>query len=230
MTEERGHERKHEALVATLADAHGLELDAAAVRGLAGYTALLLQHAQRTNLVGTLDPERLLDEVVLDAVHLAPLLPPGPGHLLDVGSGAGLPGIPVLLAREDWRATLLEPRRRRVDFLRIARRTLGLSARLEIVEDRLDEAVEADRIDLPVDAAAAKAVFPPEEWCRRAAPLIRPGGHLALFLQDAAEAEPLIEKGPWKRGPVSTWMLRRGDTRSVVLLVRQPAAPTPETR
>lgn len=228
MTEDQGHEREHEALVASLADAHGLALTDAAIQGLARYTALLLRHGRRTNLVGTLDPERLLDEVILDAVHLAPLLPPGPGHLLDVGSGAGLPGLPVLIVREDWQATLVEPRKRRVDFLRIARRELNLSERARIVEGRLESAIANGSIDLPVDAAAAKAVFAPEAWCSLAESVVRPGGHVAIFLQDAAEAEHLATGGPWTMGPVSTWMLRRGDSRSVALLVRDPTPPRPE--
>ncbi|TVQ99018.1 MAG: hypothetical protein EA398_12640 [Deltaproteobacteria bacterium] len=187
------------------------------------YTALLLDVGARTNLVGTLDPERLLDEIVLDSVHLAEVLPEPPGVLLDVGSGAGLPGLPVLLARPDWRAVLLEPRRRRVDFLRHAVDSLGLRERAQVVEARLDDALAADLLDVPFDAVAAKAVFPPPQWAERARDLVRTGGRAAFFLQ-GGEADPLPDLGDradhWAQGPLRAWRLRDGAQRRIVTLER----------
>lgn len=209
-----------------MAERHGLALEDGAVDAIARYVRLLLDVGARTNLVGTRDPARLLDEVVLDAAQLAPLLPGGPGRLIDVGSGAGLPGIPVLLLRPDWSGVLLEPRRRRAAFLRHAVRSLGLADRATVVEARLEDAVETGLVVPPFAVAAAKAVFAPGLWTERAAGLVAPGGHVAVYVNGHAEGLPDgVDPGTWCTGPTARWSCLDGSPRQLLLLERLPGSP-----
>jgi 16S rRNA (guanine527-N7)-methyltransferase len=169
-----------------VASARGLTLSPELRTSLVHYAELLALHGQRANLVGTGDITRLADELVLDAMELVALLPAASGlRALDVGSGAGLPGIPLALARRDWNWTLVEPRSKRYQFLLHARRTLGLT-NVEVRECRLEDLGDA-RWDLVV----SKAVFEPREWVERGTALLTPSGHVGLYLNGTpAEALP----------------------------------------
>jgi len=108
---------------------------------LARYAELLERWSRRHNLVRYRSRRELVERHLLDSLAAAPFLAEN-GRLLDVGSGAGLPGVPLLAARPAWAGVLLEPRLKRWAFLRLVVRELGLS-------------VEVDRAryqDLPGDA------------------------------------------------------------------------------
>jgi 16S rRNA (guanine527-N7)-methyltransferase len=102
--------------------ATGAELDR-----LERYAALLEQWSARHNLVSWKSRRELVQRHLLDALAARDRLV-GDGALLDVGSGAGLPGVPLLAASPRWRGVLLEPRLKRWSFLRHVVRELGLSA------------------------------------------------------------------------------------------------------
>ncbi len=126
--------------------AGGLVLDR-----LIRYAELLERWSGRHNLVHFSSREELVKRHLLDALAAAPLLE-GSGRLLDVGSGAGLPGVPLLAARPAWRGVLLEPRQKRWAFLRTVVRELGLSA--EVVRSRYQELSEG----LPFDRVTVRAL------------------------------------------------------------------------
>jgi 16S rRNA (guanine527-N7)-methyltransferase len=122
------------------------ELLAAHARGAARdrlirYAELVERWSERHNLVRFASREELVERHILDALAAAPLLK-GAGVLLDVGSGAGLPGVPLLAVRPRWRGVLLEPRQKRWAFLRTVIRELELSA--EVVRSRYQD-FEPDR-------------------------------------------------------------------------------------
>ena len=141
----------------------------AAVARLARYAELVERWSARHNLVSFANRRELVDRHIVDALAGAPALT-GAGRLLDVGSGAGLPGVPLLVARPGWRGTLLEPRQKRWAFLKVVIRELGLDA--EAVCSRYGD----------VDAEA--------RWDRITARAV--GGHTALL--DWAR-EHLTERG-----------------------------------
>ena len=99
---------------------------------LVRYAELLERWSRRHNLVSWRDREELVRRHLLDALAARELLV-GSGQLLDIGSGAGLPGVPLLLSRPAWRGVLLEPRQKRWAFLRLVVRELGLDATVERV-------------------------------------------------------------------------------------------------
>ncbi len=111
------------ALLEERAPAFGLRLPSRAAERLSRYLALLDVWRRRTNLTGPMASPELVEHVLESALG-ADLLPPGAA--VDVGSGSGLPGIPLAILRLDVRVTPVEPRRRRRDFLDLATRELAL--------------------------------------------------------------------------------------------------------
>jgi 16S rRNA (guanine527-N7)-methyltransferase len=105
--------------------ATGRELDR-----LVRYADLLSVWSERHNLVRFVGPQELVDRHLLDSLAAAPFLG-ARGRLLDVGSGAGLPGVPLLVVRPEWSGVLLEPRQKRWAFLKMVVRELGLKADVE---------------------------------------------------------------------------------------------------
>jgi 16S rRNA (guanine527-N7)-methyltransferase len=99
---------------------------------LVRYAELLERWSRRHNLVRYASRRELVERHLLDSLAAAPFLAES-GRLLDVGSGAGLPGVPLLAARPGWTGVLLEPRQKRWAFLRLVIRELGLSAEVDRV-------------------------------------------------------------------------------------------------
>ena len=129
---------------------------------LTRYAELLERWAARHNLVRFSSREELVERHLLDALAATPLLEGG-GKLLDVGSGAGLPGVPLLAVRPEWRGVLLEPRQKRWAFLRTVVRELDLNA--DVVRSRYQDLPPGR----PYDRITVRAVGGhPElfEWAR----------------------------------------------------------------
>ncbi|MQS13193.1 16S rRNA (guanine(527)-N(7))-methyltransferase RsmG [Streptomyces kaniharaensis] len=147
------------------------------------YTELLATAGVQRGLIGPREVPRLWDRHVLNCAVLAELLPPG-STLCDVGSGAGLPGIPVALARPDVSVTLLEPLLRRTTFLEEVVRELGLE-NVTVLRGRAEEMVGK----LAVDVVTARAVAPLDRLAGWGLPLLRPHGQMLALKGDSAEQE-----------------------------------------
>ncbi len=104
-----------------------ISLPASAVDSLARYFAELKKWSRKVNLIAkSATDEEIVENHFLDSLTLLPLLPVTGGHLLDIGTGAGFPGLACKAARPDLAVTLVEPREKRVSFLGHIVRTLGL--------------------------------------------------------------------------------------------------------
>ena len=153
------------------------------------YADLLATAGIERGLIGPREVPRLWERHLLNSAVLGELVPPG-ARVLDVGSGAGLPGIPLALARPDLHVVLLEPLARRVTFLQEATADLGT---VEVVRGRAEEGHVRRALGVS-DVVTARAVAPLERlagWCL---PLVRPGGRLLALKGDAA-AEELAASG-----------------------------------
>ena len=165
----------------------GAVLPPSAVEPLAAYTSLVLEWGARINLTGARDAESVADDHLADALALLPWLPAGAFRFIDVGSGAGFPGIIVGLLRADAAGVLLEPTRKKHAFLSHAIRALGLSGRLDARAERLEEHLLAGGRGA-YDVAISRAVWPAAEWLARGAALVKPGG-LLMGVEGAAPGE-----------------------------------------
>ena len=177
----------------------GLAMDAAGVERLLVYLAELMKWSRRVNLIARDTPEaQVVETHFLDSLTLLPFLDgAGEVHLLDVGSGAGFPGLALACVRPDARFTLCEPRQKRVSFLRHVVRTLGL-ANVEVVAER----VEAHLADWPgrFTHITSRAVAEPAAFLPLVRPLVTPATRVLLML---ARAEGLagidrLVSGPWR--------------------------------
>jgi 16S rRNA (guanine527-N7)-methyltransferase len=154
------------------------------------YARLLAGPGVERGLVGPREPERIWDRHLLNCAALAPLLPPG-ARIVDVGSGAGLPGVALALRRPDLYVDLVESLRRRTDFLGQVVDELGLSAQVRVVRGRVEDP-EVVKLVGDAEWVTARAVAPLDRlvgWCL---PLLRPGGSL-LALKGERAAEELAE-------------------------------------
>jgi 16S rRNA (guanine(527)-N(7))-methyltransferase RsmG len=169
-----------DALLARELERARLSVDARSRQTLSRYLELLETWGQRLNLTARPDPGSVIERLLPDVLVLASELEPAgvATRVIDVGSGAGLPGLVLALLRPDLDLTLVEARAKRCAFLRTARHALGLT--FSVLEQRL-EGPPADR---PLfDVACSQAALPPERWLTLAARLVGPGGRVVAFLR-----------------------------------------------
>jgi 16S rRNA (guanine527-N7)-methyltransferase len=172
-----------------LAARAGRELSDAQHEQLAHYLDVLLAANATMNL--TRITERAAAEVqhVGDALTLLPHLPPGPHRLADVGSGGGVPGIPLAIARPDAQVMLIESTKKKAAFLRSAAAELGLD-NVSVSEWRAEEVGRSNSRET-FDVAVARAVGALVWLVEWSLPLVKKGGRmLAMKGQRAAEELP----------------------------------------
>ncbi|OBA87283.1 16S rRNA (guanine(527)-N(7))-methyltransferase [Mycobacteriaceae bacterium 1482268.1] len=149
------------------------------------YAQILAGAGVERGLVGPRETERLWDRHVLNSAALAELLEPGE-QIADIGSGAGLPGIPLSLARPDLRVTLIEPLLRRSDFLREVVDDLGVD--VVVVRGRAEEGAVRQRVG-EMDAVVSRAVASLDKLARWSMPLLRSGGRMLALKGERAANE-----------------------------------------
>lgn len=150
----------------------GSQIDAARA-----FTAELGRRGEELGLIGPLEPPRLWSRHIINSVLLAPLL--RPGVVGDVGTGAGLPGLVLAIARPDVNFVLIEPMERRVEWLRSETARLDLG-NVEVIRARGEEA----SLRVPLDQVTARAVSALKTLIPLTAPLVRAGGEL-VFMKGA---------------------------------------------
>jgi 16S rRNA (guanine527-N7)-methyltransferase len=147
------------------------------------YAELLAGAGVERGLIGPREPVRLWERHLLNCAGVAELLAPGE-LVLDLGSGAGLPGLVLAVLREDVTIELVEPLLRRAIFLTEAVEELGL-AHVSVRRARGEEL--AGKVS--ADVVTARAVAPLDRLGGWALPLLRPGGRLLALKGDAADGE-----------------------------------------
>ena len=146
------------------------------------YVDILASRGIDWGVVGPREGERLWDRHILNSIASESLFPEG-ATVVDVGSGAGLPGIPLAILRPDLRVTLLEPLLRRANFLDLSVAELGLEDRVRVIRARAED--HRERYDVVVSRALAPL---PRliGWC---APLMTRSGSLLALKGVSAGAE-----------------------------------------
>ncbi len=165
---------------------HGLGWDAARAEAFGVYLDALLKFNRSMNLIGPMSRADVVRELLIDSVvpatahHLS-------GSILDVGCGAGLPGIPLKLVAPQTALTLVEPRRKRVTFLRIARKRLALEDTI-IHEARIEDVPRAR-----FDTVISKAFQPPMDWIATAREWVAEDGCI-ICMTRASERDALVAR------------------------------------
>jgi 16S rRNA (guanine527-N7)-methyltransferase len=175
------------------------------------YAELLATDGVTRGLIGPRETERLWDRHLLNCAVVAEFLPER-GMLVDIGSGAGLPGVVLAMLRPSLEVVLLEPLLRRSVFLEECVTQLGLS-NATVLRARAEEKAAAH---IRADVATARAVAPLDRLAGWAARLLRPGGELLAIKGQSAEEEIVAARPVLSRlGVRSTEVLQAGHGRVV---------------
>jgi 16S rRNA (guanine527-N7)-methyltransferase len=180
-------------------------------QALAHYVELLEKWNQRTNLISLQDQRRIVSRHLTDSFAFCQpeVVPPG-AAVLDLGSGAGFPGVPLAIIRADLHITLLDSKRMRALFLREVVEQLRLT-NVCVICDRV-EALSRQRAFDVVTARAVATAQQLWEWARE---LLLPGGRLVA---QKGRGEPL-PKDPFLA--VSERTMDHSESNSVILIVQQ---------
>jgi 16S rRNA (guanine527-N7)-methyltransferase len=149
------------------------------------YAQILAGAGVERGLVGPREIDRLWDRHILNSAAIAELLEPGQ-RIADIGSGAGLPGIPLALARPDLRLTLIEPLLRRSEFLREVVEDLGIE--ITIVRGRAEDGSVRQQVG-EMDAVVSRAVAALDKLTKWSVPLLRRDGRMVAIKGERAEEE-----------------------------------------
>lgn len=162
-----------ERLNALLTEAGQQPLDAALAKRFEDYISLFIRWNTRLNLTAIRDEEGILSRHFVESIACARALPSGIETLLDFGSGAGLPGIPIALCRPEIAVTLAESQGKKAAFLCEAVRVLGIATKVH--------SGRAETLRAVFDCVTLRAVDRMELAVHTAAQLVRPGGWMALM-------------------------------------------------
>lgn len=165
----------------------GIEISEKASAALERFESLLRERALPKGLIAAADAGRLRERHILDSLRAVSAMRPGDTRAIDLGSGAGLPGVVVAIARPSLHVVLVEPRRARVAFLELAVEDLRLP-NASVLAARIED------VDEQVDLCFSRAFAPlPDAW-RAAVPRLREGGRLVYFA-GAGAAPPETPSG-----------------------------------
>ncbi|HLP22689.1 MAG TPA: 16S rRNA (guanine(527)-N(7))-methyltransferase RsmG [Microbacteriaceae bacterium] len=156
--------------------------DEVALRRVRHFVAQLAEQGETRGLIGPLELPRIWSRHILNSALLAPLV--RPGRVGDVGTGAGLPGLVLAIARPDAEFVLIEPMARRVEWLEEQVSELGLD-NVTVVRGRAEDTLEFRALD----QVTARAVSALRTLIPLTARLVRPGGELLLLKGAAVETE-----------------------------------------
>lgn len=174
-------------------DRIGLQLTPTQRDALGIYLSELQRWAPQVNLTGLRSEDAIVREGFLRSLtHRLAFEPTPTVHAIDIGSGAGFPGLVLKIGYPEINMVLLEPRRRRATFLRAMIRRLGLVG-VRCIRARAEELCANPEHQGRYDVAFARAVGPVPTMARLVEPLLRPGGRLILQAgQEARDALPSI--------------------------------------
>ena len=155
----------------------GAALPQGAAAKLSAYLVLLAKWNRVYNLTAIREPEKMATHHVADALSVLPHLPQQAGlRLLDVGSGGGVPGLPLAIARPDWHVTVLDSNQKKGAFLRQAAIELALT-NVEAVTARIEEYSPTARFDVIISRAFAEL----SQFVEASLPRLAPGGRIAAM-------------------------------------------------
>ena len=198
------------------------------------YAELLVEWNTRINLTTITDPEGIAVKHFFDSVYPFTLLPPAEdARLIDVGTGAGFPAVPLKLVRNDIKLTLLDSLNKRLNFLGKVSEELGLGA--ELIHGRAEETARFIKDGNPLresfDVSTARAVAELRELCEYCLPFVKVGGRFYALkgrngTQELNDSKNAIKQLGGEVEFVKEYELPNGDER--VLIVIRKTSRTPQ--
>jgi 16S rRNA (guanine527-N7)-methyltransferase len=207
----------------------GLTLDERAETRLARYLAALLEANRAFNLTAVTDPATAWVRHILDSLTLCPWLANGE-RVVDLGSGGGLPGIPLAITRPDLSLVLVEATGKKARFLEGVAAELGLSS-VRVVADRAENAGRGPAHREQYDAVTGRAVGPLRVFLELAAPMVRVGGRVLAVKGRDFERELTEASGAMKALALNVTATHRafdGSENETIILVLEKRAATDE--
>lgn len=211
------------------AEKYGIEVSAEQEEKFRIYARLLAEWNERINLTAITDPEGIAAKHFLDSALVLKAYPPEQGEtVLDVGTGAGFPGVPLKLLRPDLNLTLLDALNKRLVFLDALLKKLGLSA--ELVHARAEEAARQKQYRARFGLVTARAVAAMPVLCEYCLPFLKPEGVFAAMKgrvspEENASAKKAVSVLGCRVERVEDYTLPAGDARSIYLIRRVGRIP-----
>lgn len=196
------------------------------------YEELLAGPGVVRGLIGPREVDRLWDRHILNSAAVSEAIEAG-ARVVDIGSGAGLPGIPIAIARPDLHVTLVEPMLRRSEFLHEVVAELGLA--VAVVRGRAEDKDVHDAV-AGADVVVSRAVAGLDKLTRWSLPVLRPGGRMLALKGERADDEVAEHRAAMaKLGATGIRVLRCGSgylnpPTTVVEAVRSERRPAPRAR
>jgi 16S rRNA (guanine527-N7)-methyltransferase len=199
------------------ARAIGVVLSPQAVSQFESYLGTLLLWRRRLSLIATDDPRRIVSNHILDSLHIAPFVQPG-FRVVDLGSGAGFPGIPLAIVCPDATVELIESRRKKASFLREAVRNARLD-NVEVIEARA-EALGNSALDV-CDVVVSRALWRITMFLDVSRALLRAGG-LAITMKGPKGREEAVGAGAGFSAPqLVEYCLAGGERRALFIYLKR---------
>ena len=206
--------------------AEGVTLTGEMLDKLDKYAECLVEYNQKVNLTAITDPEGIEDKHFIDSLLFA-AQPEVQGRFVDVGTGAGFPGVVAKLYKPELQLCLMEPTGKRLDFLRYLCGELGIEA--EFAKERAEEAARKKWRE-QFDVASARGVARLNMLCEYCLPLVKPGGVFIAMKAAAADEELAEAKGAIAKLGGEYWESRKaylpqGDERSLIVVKKISQTP-----
>lgn len=209
---------------------YGVELDETALDRFDRYAELLCEWNTFMNLTAIKEPDEIVKKHFIDSLSLlsAVRIPEG-SSLIDVGTGAGFPGIPLLIARNDLKVTLLDSTNKRLEFIKAVLESTGLSAK--VVHMRAEDAGRNKEFREKFDFATARAVSNLRDLSEYCLPFVKIGGYFvpmksAKTDEETVEAKKAISVLGGKISDIKSFELDGAGQRTVLLIKKISQTPT----
>lgn len=207
------------------AEAAGIILSEEKLEQLDDYASLLLEWNEKINLTAITDAQGIEQKHFLDCIYLASLPQLGE-NLVDVGTGAGFPGLVIKIVKPEIQLSLMEPTGKRVQFLQDVCQKLGIKA--EFIKERGEEAARKKWRE-SYKTATARAVAALPALCEYCLPLVKTGGYFISMKADAAQevesAKNALEKLGGRVEETREYSLPGGDKRSLIIIKKEKETP-----
>lgn len=212
------------------ASAYGVVLDDKALQRFDTYAEILTEWNSFMNLTAIKEPDEIVQKHFVDSLSLlsAVEIPKG-ASLIDVGTGAGFPGVPLLIARNDLKVTLLDSTNKRLEFIRAVLEGTGLSA--NVVHTRAEDAGKNKDFREKYDFATARAVSNLRDLSEYCIPFVKVGGYFvpmksAKTDEEIQEAQKAIKTFGGKIEDIKSFELEGAGQRTVLLIKKISQTPT----